>query len=93
VLHVAALRHHYDTAQALVDGGFPLAARNARRWTALDDAISMRDRRMVRLLYAAELAAIKAHHKAKRGALLQTMREMPDYSFKVWPHMSSRVVR
>lgn len=54
----------------------------------MDEAVSLRDRRMVKLLYSAQVAGLKALHRAKRGDLLATMREMPDYTFKValcWP--------
>lgn len=53
------------------------------RWAPLDEAVGLRDRRMVKLLYGSQMAALKALHQAKRGDLLATMREMPDYTFKV----------
>ena len=83
VLHVAVLRQHYDTVQALIDFGYPLGCKNDRKWMPLDEAVSLRDRRMVKLLHAAEIGQIKALHKAKRGALLRTMQDMEDVTFKV----------
>ena len=84
VLHVAVLRQHYDTVQALIDFGYPLSCKNDRKWMPLDEAVSLRDRRMVKLLHGAEYSQIKALHKAKRGALLKTMQDMEDVTFKVW---------
>lgn len=84
VLHVAVLRQHYDTVQALIHFGYPLSCKNGRKWMPLDEAVSLRDRRMVKLLHGAEISQIKALHKAKRGALLKTMQDMEDVTFKVW---------
>lgn len=82
-MHVAVLRHQYELVQALMESGFPLAAKNSRRWEPVDEAISLRDRRMVKLLLEADIAAFKAEQKAKRAALLQTMRGMDNFIFKV----------
>ena len=84
VLHLAVLRQHYDTVQALIDFGYPLFCKNSRKWMPLDEAVSLRDRRMVKLLHAADIQQMKALHRAKRGALLQTMQDMDDFTFKVW---------
>ena len=84
VLHLAVLRQHYDTVQALIDFGYPLFCKNIRKWMPLDEAVSLRDRRMVKLLHAADIQQMKALHRAKRGALLQTMQDMDDFTFKVW---------
>ena len=83
VLHLAVLRQHYDTVQALIDFGYPLFCKNIRKWMPLDEAVSLRDRRMVKLLHAADIQQMKALHRAKRGALLQTMQDMDDFTFKV----------
>ena len=83
-LHLAVLRQHYDTVQALIDFGYPLFCKNSRKWMPLDEAVSLRDRRMVKLLHSADIQQMKALHRAKRGALLQTMQDMDDFTFKVW---------
>lgn len=83
VLHVAVLRHHHELVEALLDFGFPVGIRNERRWMPLDEAVSARDRRMVKLLHVADVTAMKAANRAKRGDLLTSMRDMPDYTFKV----------
>jgi hypothetical protein len=83
-MHVAVLRHQHDLVQALLEFGFPFALKNSRRWEPVDEAISLRDRPMVKLLTAADIAAFKAEQKAKRKALLQTMRDIDDFTFKVW---------
>lgn len=83
VMHVAVLRQQHEVVQALLDFGFPLAVKNSRRWEPIDEAISLRDRAMVKLLLAAEVAAFKAEQKAKRAALLQTMWDLDDFTFKV----------
>ncbi|CAL8467988.1 g7526 [Coccomyxa elongata] len=83
VMHVAVLRQQHEVVQALLDFGFPLAVKNSRRWEPIDEAISLRDRTMVKLLLAAEVAAFKAEQKAKRAALLQTMRDLDDFTFKL----------
>lgn len=83
VLHVAVLRRHHDTVQALIDFGYPLICKNSRKWMPIDEAVSLRDRAMVKLIHEADAQQIKALHKAKRGALLQTMKNMDDFTFKV----------
>ena len=80
---MAVLRRQYDSVQALIEYEFPLVCKNARRWLPIDEAVALRDRRMVKVLHAAEVQTIKALHKAKRGALLQTMAKMDDFTFKV----------
>ena len=91
VLHVAVLRHRHELAQALLDFGFPVMLRSGRKWAPIDEAVALRDRRMVRLLHAADVTALKAEHRAKRGDLLASMRSMPDYTFKVGcPHAFQR---
>ena len=82
-MHVAVLRQQHEVVQALLDFGFPLAVKNSRRWEPIDEAISLRDRAMVKLLLLAEVTAFKAEQKAKRAALLQTMRDLDDFTFKV----------
>ena len=57
--------------------------RSGRKWAPIDEAVALRDRRMVRLLHVADVGALKAEHRAKRGDLLESMRGMPDYTFKV----------
>ncbi|BDA42329.1 Ankyrin repeat domain-containing protein 13B [Coccomyxa sp. Obi] len=83
VMHVAVLRQQHEVVQALLEFGFPLAVKNSRRWEPIDEAISLRDRAMVKLLLAAEYAAFKAEQKAKRAALLQTMQDLDDFTFKL----------
>ncbi len=80
---MAVLRHQHELVQALLEFGFPFTLKNSRRWEPVDEAISLRDRAMVKLLIAADVAAFKAEQKAKRAALLQTMRDLDDFTFKV----------
>ena len=90
VLHVAVIRRQLPLVERLLAMGMRSTVRNSRGWTALEEAVALRDRGLVFALHSAELAAIKADMKAKRGQLLQTMVELPNYNFKVAPAACSR---
>ena len=83
VLHVAVLRRRVAVLLALLDAGIPPNLQNSHRWTPLDEAVSLKDKGMVMLLHARETATTKADLKAKKGDLLRSLTEMPDYSFQV----------
>lgn len=87
---MAVMRRRHALVERLLALGFQGSVRSARGWTAMDEATALADRRLVRILHTAEVAAVKAELKSKRGLLLQTMREMPDYSFKVRPAAGCR---
>ena len=93
VLHVAVLARHVDTVEALLEAGWSGRTLNARRWTALQEAVALGDRACAAVLHSAEVAAEKAMLRVKRDALLQTMRDMPNISFKVLGHSAAIVVK
>ena len=49
VLHVAVLRRRKETAQALLDAGFPVGEESSRGWLALEVAVEAEDRPMVKV--------------------------------------------
>ena len=83
VLHVAILVKNEAAVQALLDFGISSDCRNARRWTALDEAIATRHRSITKLLYAHAHASKKARMKEKKMQLMATCNELPNYSVKV----------
>lgn len=93
VLHVAVLRRHLSLVERLLALGIRSSVRNARSWTPLDEAIALQDTTLVRVLHMSEVAAAKADMKAKRGQLLQTMKELPDYTFKVCVYGFNLILR
>ena len=49
VLHVAVLRRHNETAEALLAAGFPAGEESERGWLALDVAVEAEDRPLVKV--------------------------------------------
>lgn len=84
-LHLAVLRRRASVVLALLDAGFPPDAKARGRWTALDDAISLKDKELVKVLHSRQTAAVKADLKAKKGLLLDSLNGMPNVSFQVQP--------
>lgn len=83
VLHVAVLKQHIAAVDALLELGFPLLQPNSRGWLALDEAVALKHERLVRKLYYACLASMKATMKSKRGDMLQSMYDMPDHNLSL----------
>lgn len=83
VLHVAILVKNETAIEALLELGIPSDCRNARRWTALDEAIATKHRGITKMLYAHAYASKKARMKSKKLQLLQTCNELPNYTVKV----------
>ncbi|GIL52373.1 hypothetical protein Vafri_8261 [Volvox africanus] len=83
-LHVAVMRRQYDVVSALLDAGCSAAARNARGWVPLMEAVEQGDRSLALQLAAAEIAQVRTVVKAKKATLLALLRkEMPDFSLKL----------
>lgn len=49
VLHVATIKQHIRVVQALLDFGFSTTMQNSRGWLALDEAVMLKNRPLVRL--------------------------------------------
>ncbi|GAB4821203.1 hypothetical protein N2152v2_008249 [Parachlorella kessleri] len=82
-LHVAVLLGHREAAQVLMDGGIPPDFKNRQRWTAIDEAIALRDAAMAKLLYSWLLADTKRQIKEKKQQLLGVMTEMGDFAMQL----------
>eukprot|EP00873_Tetraselmis_striata_P036735 jgi/Tetstr1/456999/TSEL_043663.t2 len=82
-LHVAAICGHMDAAEALLAAGAALQVKNNRGWSAMEHAISLRNRPMVKLLYTRRVAELRADVKGKKRELLIALKEMPDYKLKI----------
>lgn len=85
-LHLAVLRKRASVVLALLDAGFPPDAQSRDRWVALDDAITLKDKELVKVLHSRQTAAVKAELKSKKGQLLASLNGMPNVSFQVPPH-------
>ncbi|KAK9816485.1 hypothetical protein WJX72_000874 [[Myrmecia] bisecta] len=83
VLHIAVLRRHYNLVDTLLAADVPLKTPNSRGWLAIDEAIALKDARLVKALHTKETADLKKQIKAKKAYLLATMQSMPDYGFKL----------
>ena len=83
VLHVAILVQDQAAVAALLDVGFSSFDRNARRWTALDEAIATKHLGITKLLYTHAYAYKKLRMKQKKAQMLVTCNELPNYSVKV----------
>lgn len=91
VLHVAVLRRAMTAADKLIAAGFPDSCKNARGWTALEEAAGLQDEDMVRLLYQAATAAAKAEMKERRALLLASLHELPDYHMTIKWELGSNI--
>ena len=50
VLHVAAMRRQLEVVECLLSQGLKPNPKSARGWTPLDEAVSQKDRMMVRII-------------------------------------------
>eukprot|EP00899_Mesostigma_viride_P011640 jgi/Mesvir1/20477/Mv12364-RA.2 len=82
-LHVAVLRGNLDAARTLLEKGFPVSTKNVSGWVALDEAITMADAPMVRLLLEYEQASHKQLFKQKKPELLASLANMPDFRMQI----------
>lgn len=79
-LHVAVLAHSHGAAQVLLAAGVsPENTRSSRKWTPLDDAIALKDHKMIRMLLEQHRMEIKKERKARKPRLLAVMHELPDF--------------
>ena len=83
MLHVAVLRKQQAAVEALLELGLPPTVHNSRRWTPLDEAVSLKDAALVKPLYLRRVANMKAELKAKKALLMESLGSMPDYTMKV----------
>eukprot|EP00891_Asterochloris_glomerata_P003431 jgi/Astpho2/3431/Aster-07031 len=91
VLHVAVLRKQQAAVEALLELGLSPTVHNSRRWTPLDEAVSLRDTALVRPLYLRRVADTKAELKAKKALLMESLGSMPDYTMKINWQLGSAV--
>lgn len=82
-LHIAVLRKKPSLVLALLETGVSPSVQNTRRWTPVEEAVSLRDKELVKLLYARETSLLKAEMKAKKSDLLKSLEDIPDLSFQV----------
>ncbi|CAD7700140.1 unnamed protein product [Ostreobium quekettii] len=91
-LHIAVMRQNRVAVEALLGVGVPSKIRNERGWTALDEAISMKNRALVTLLYKYGVQEIKDELKGAKQQLLKTLSGMPDYSMELTWQLGSPVL-
>lgn len=82
-LHIAVMRRRPAMVLALLDAGFPVLAESRRKWTALQDAVALKDKELVKILYARQCAETKAELKSKKELLLDSLQEIPDCDLQV----------
>ena len=80
---MAVLRKRPAMVLALLDAGFPVTAKNAHQWSALEDAAALKDKELVKILHTREISSLKAELKAKKESLLTSLNEIPDCTFQV----------
>lgn len=85
ILHVGILRNNLDVLKVALDAGISSKVRNARGWSALDEAIATKRRTLVEALYLNQMKETKREIQKAKTALIQTLHEMPDYSMEVYP--------
>lgn len=82
-MHIAILRNKLNVLNVGLEAGVSSKVRNARGWSALDEAIAAKRRNLVRELYLHQIKEIKLEVQAAKSSLIQTLSEMPDYSMEV----------
>ena len=59
---MAVLRRRPSIVLAMLDSGFPVTVVNAHNWTALDEAIALKDKELVKILHSRQTAGLKAEY-------------------------------
>lgn len=93
-LHVCVLRRRFAAMDVLLDddvGNFPLDARSACGWTALQEAVHLRDRRAVAKLMEKRDARLKRDASKELPRVLSTLEALPDFSMKIHWEFGSNV--
>ena len=81
---MAVLRKQLAAVEALLELGLSPTVYNMRRWTPLDEAVSLKDEALVKPLYLKRVANMKAELRAKKALLMESLGSMPDYTMKVY---------
>ena len=75
------LAHSHEAAEVLLDAGVsPEKTRSSRKWTPLDDAIALKDHKMIRMLLERHRMELKQERKARKPRLVAVMHELPNFS-------------
>lgn len=82
-MHVAVLRHSLHAVRLLLRAGYDLGVKSAAGWTALEDAVALADRPIVRELLQASHAAQLAMWRAKKPFVLAALQDMPDFTMRL----------
>ena len=92
-LHVAVLRGHVGAVDVLLDDDvdFPLEARSAAGWTALQEAVHLGHRRLVKTLLKKQVERSKREFERKKPLLLATLRSLPDFRMRIHWEFGSMV--
>eukprot|EP00803_Ostreobium_quekettii_P004166 evm.model.scf_1272.2 EVM.evm.TU.scf_1272.2 scf_1272:8841-12435(-) len=91
-LHIAVVREDREAVEALLGAGFPSKVRNGRGWTALDEAVSARNRDLVTILHKYGVQELKDEFRGAKQQLLKTLKQMPDYSMELSWQLGSPVL-
>eukprot|EP00210_Caulerpa_lentillifera_P000558 g539.t1 len=92
ILHVGILQNNVNVLRVGLDCGISSKIRNARGWSALDEAIAAQKHDLVHTLYVHQLQERKNEVKKAKALLIQTLREMPDYSMELNWQLGSPVI-
>lgn len=92
-LHVAALCGHSESIKVLLAAGLNPSTKSRRGWTPLHEALAAKAMPAAKLLYRKMQQDEAAKDRAQREQLLDTMKELPDYSLQVGLSFSSVVSR
>lgn len=77
------MRGHCEVIKLLLDAGLSPTTKSRRGWTALHEALAAGAMPAAKLIYRKTQQEDAAKKRAQREQLLDTMKDMPDYSLQV----------
>ncbi|CAG9460116.1 unnamed protein product [Pedinophyceae sp. YPF-701] len=83
VLHLAAVGRRRQCLGLLLQRGFPVSARCARGWTAMDEAVALEDRDITKMLYRAWVTSALTKLDEIRPKLVEALRNLPDFRLQL----------
>ncbi|KNC82670.1 hypothetical protein SARC_05047 [Sphaeroforma arctica JP610] len=89
LLHLAIWRGTYEMVELLLRSGAKTRCKSKERWTALDEAVSMGDRQIIRLVYKAHMNQVESDFQNSLPRLLETLKLAGDFILTLDWHVNT----